>query len=82
MDTKYEELRGLSDGGGGRGGLNLSIIRSVSVRMPALDEQMKIADVLWDMDAEIDALVARREKAELVKQGIMQELLSGRVRLV
>jgi len=82
MDTKYDELRGLSDGGGGRGGLNLSIIRSVSVNMPVRDEQEKIADVLWDMDAEIDALVARREKAELVKQGMMQELLSGRVRLV
>jgi len=82
MDTKYNELRGLSDGGGGRGGLNLAIIRSVSVNMPSRDEQEKIADVLWDMDAEIDALVAQREKAELVKQGMMQELLSGRVRLV
>lgn len=45
-------------------------------------EQQAIAGVLSDMDAEIDALVAQREKAELVKQGMMQELLSGRVRLV
>jgi type I restriction enzyme S subunit len=47
-----------------------------------VDEQKAIAEVLSDMDAEIDALVARREKADLVKQGMMQELLSGRVRLV
>lgn len=45
-------------------------------------EQQAIAEVLSDMDDEIDALVAQREKAELVKQGMMQELLSGRVRLV
>jgi hypothetical protein len=38
--------------------------------------------VLDDVDTEIDALIAQREKAELVKQGMMQELLSGRVRLV
>ena len=45
-------------------------------------EQQAIAEVLSDMDDEIDALVAQREKAELVKQGMMHELLSGRVRLV
>jgi len=49
---------------------------------PNRDEQVQIAQVLMDMDAEIDALVAQREKAELLKQGMMQELLSGRVRLV
>jgi type I restriction enzyme S subunit len=81
MDTKYEELRGLSDGGGGRGGLNLSIIRSVQARLPTHGEQAKIADILWDMDSEIDALVSERDKMRLVKQGMMQELLSGRVRL-
>jgi type I restriction enzyme S subunit len=52
------------------------------VVVPPSDEQQAIAEVLSDMDAEIDALVAQREKAELVKQGMMQELLSGRVRLV
>jgi hypothetical protein len=49
---------------------------------PAVDEQAAIARVLLDMEAEISALVAQREKAELVKLGMMQELLSGRVRLV
>jgi type I restriction enzyme S subunit len=57
-------------------------IASIEMRLPERDEQTRLADVLEDMDAEIDALVAQREKAELVKQGMMQELLSGRVRLV
>jgi type I restriction enzyme, S subunit len=38
--------------------------------------------VLTDMDAEIAALEQRRDKTKLVKQGMMQELLTGRVRLV
>ena len=63
--------------------INASIARSIPVRMPTdTHEQRAIAEVLSDMDDEIDALVAQREKAELVKQGMMQELLSGRVRLV
>ncbi len=57
-------------------------IASIAIQVPGLEEQSKIAEVLSDMDAEIDALVAKREKAELVKQGMMQELLTGRVRLV
>jgi len=53
-----------------------------TVVVPGVEEQIAIAEVLSDMDAETNALVAQREKAELVKQGMMQELLSGRVRLV
>ena len=49
---------------------------------PAIDEQSAIAQILGDMDEEIEALVAEREKLDLVKQGMMQELLTGRVRLV
>ena len=49
---------------------------------PSLEEQRAIASVLIDMDTEITALEARREKTSLIKQGMMQELLSGRVRLI
>jgi len=55
---------------------------SVDIRIPQEDEQAAIAEVLSDMDSEIEALVAERDKMRLVKQGMMQELLSGRVRLV
>ena len=44
--------------------------------------QTAIATVLSDMDAEIAALEARRDKTRDLKQGMMQELLTGRIRLV
>lgn len=47
-----------------------------------VDEQNAIADVLSDMDAEIQALETRLEKARQVKEGMMQNLLTGRIRLV
>ena len=51
LDSRYEELRSESSGDGGRGGLNLTIIKNLQVPMPPLDEQTAIADVLSDMDA-------------------------------
>lgn len=49
---------------------------------PTLSEQHAIASVLSDMDAEIEALEARLDKARAVKQGMMHELLTGRIRLI
>jgi len=49
---------------------------------PTLEEQTAIATVLSDMDAELAALEARRDKTQALKQGMMQELLTGRTRLV
>lgn len=49
---------------------------------PTLAEQKAIAAVLSDMDVEIAALEAKRAKYERIKQGMMQELLTGKVRLV
>jgi len=54
----------------------------LQVPYPKPEEQTAIATVLSDMDAEIGALEARRSKTALLKQGMMQELLTGRVRLV
>jgi type I restriction enzyme S subunit len=50
--------------------------------LPPIPEQTAIAAVLSDMDAELAALEQRRDKTKLLKQGMMQELLTGRVRLV
>ena len=53
------------------------------VRLPiSKDEQTAIAIVLSDMDAELAALEKRRDKTRDLKQGMMQELLTGRTRLV
>ncbi len=46
------------------------------------NEQTAIAAILSDMDTEIAALEARRDKTRALKQGMMQELLTGRIRLV
>ena len=54
----------------------------LTFRVPRLGEQTAIADVLSDMDAELSALEARRDKTRALKQGMMQELLTGRTRLV
>jgi type I restriction enzyme S subunit len=52
------------------------------MRLPSVAEQTAIAAVLSDMDAELAALEARRDKTRALKQGMMQELLTGRTRLV
>ena len=49
---------------------------------PTITEQAAIAAILSDMDAEIASLEQRRDKTRLLKQGMMQELLTGRIRLV
>lgn len=62
--------------------INARSLAQIEVRLPPEDEQTAIATVLSDMDAEIEALERRRGKARQVKQGMMQQLLTGRVRLV
>ena len=57
-------------------------LASIAVTMPREGEQTAIAAVLSDMDAEITALEHRRNKTNQIKQGMMQQLLTGRVRLV
>ncbi len=60
-----------------------SVIRKAyEVPLPKVDEQTAIADVLSDMDTEIAALEGRRDKTRALKQGMMQELLTGRTRLI
>jgi type I restriction enzyme, S subunit len=59
-----------------------SDMKKFTFSMPSLPEQIAIAEVLSDMDAEIEALENKLSKARQVKQGMMQELLTGRIRLV
>jgi type I restriction enzyme S subunit len=48
---------------------------------PTIKEQTAIAHILSDLDAEISQLEGRRAKMGELKQGMMQELLTGRIRL-
>lgn len=63
--------------------LNTGLINRTEVLMPPTAvEQTAIAEILNDMDAEIDTLEIKLTKARHIKQGMMQELLTGRIRLV
>lgn len=63
-------------------GISKSNIPKVTIPVPTPPEQTAIATILSDMDAEITALEAKLAKACQLKQGMMQELLTGRIRLV
>ncbi len=62
--------------------ISASALSSVQVPVPTLEEQTAIATVLSDMDTDLAALEARLAKISTIKQGMMQELLTGRTRLV
>ena len=68
---------------GTRAKLNKSEMNKIEMLLPNNEaEQTAIAAILSDMDAELSALEARRDKTRALKQGMMQELLTGRTRLV
>ena len=70
------------DGSGTRYVISLPKFRAMIVLFPPdIEEQRAIGAVLSDMDAEIAALEQRRDKTIAIKQGMMQQLLTGRVRL-
>jgi type I restriction enzyme S subunit len=62
--------------------INSGDVWNLEIPFPDYDEQTAIAEVLADMDAEIVALEQRREKTRALKQAIMQELLTGKTRLI
>lgn len=68
--------------GATRHNLSKAALMALKFGLPALDEQCAIVSVLSDMDAEIAALEQRRDKTCDLKQGMMQELLTGTIRLI
>lgn len=62
--------------------LSGAVLAQIPLQVPPVQEQSAIAGVLTDMDAELTALEQRRDKTQLLKQGMMQELLTGRTRLI
>jgi type I restriction enzyme S subunit len=62
--------------------LNTTLINTTEIYIPSIKEQIRIATILSDMDAELEKLEEKLAKAKQVKQGMMQELLTGRVRLI
>ena len=81
IDSLYDYLRLLSSGDGGRGGLNKQILSSLNIVLPPITEQRAIAEALSDVDGLIAALDKKIAKKRLLKQGAMQQLLTGKKRL-
>jgi len=67
---------------GTQANLNKGMVQKFQVCLPPFSEQEAIATVLSDIDTEIATLEQRRDKTRALKQGMMQELLTGRTRLV
>lgn len=81
MQTKKNEL--LSNASGSTFlEISPNKVKAISFPIPSLSEQERIATILSDMDAEIDVLEQQLGKAHQIKQGMMQELLTGKTRLI
>ena len=62
--------------------LSNSVLATIELVLPPRAEQTAIATILSDMDCELAALESRLAKARKIKQGMMHELLTGRIRLI
>jgi len=62
--------------------ISLGVLRDLDIPFPPLEEQTRIATILSDMDTEIQALETKLEKYRKIKLGMMQELLTGKIRLI
>ena len=68
--------------GSAQGGLNLKIVQELTFKFPSKEEQISISAIINSIDDEISCLNAQLEKIVSTKQGMMQELLTGKTRLV
>jgi len=79
----YEHTLSALGSGSTVDGISLEDLRQIEIFYPSsVEEQGAIAVVLSDMDKEIATLEKRLEKAKAINKGIMQQLLTGRIRLV
>ncbi len=62
--------------------VRMEMIADMEIPIPPVIEQKAIAKILSDMDTEIASLEAKHDKYKQVKQGMMQELLTGKIRLI
>jgi type I restriction enzyme S subunit len=81
QEKLFQFVEKLSQRSSGQTGVDLFELKKYQIPLPPLKEQAAIANILSDMDAEISQLEGRRAKMGELKQGMMQELLTGRIRL-
>lgn len=73
--TQYNEASGVPS-------LNARTIEQIEIECPMPEEQAAVSAVLADFDSDIAAIETRRDKTRAIKQGMTQQLLTGRIRLV
>jgi type I restriction enzyme S subunit len=81
LDSQYEQLRSAS-AGAGRAGLSIGILSKYSVFYPDIKEQELISNKLDSIDKKIDNEINYLQKKKLLKQGLMQDLLTGKVEVI
>ena len=62
--------------------ISSSDVKELNFSYPSIDEQNRIAEILKDMDSNINFFESKLKKAKQIKQGMMQKLLTGRIRLI
>jgi len=77
-----ERIKENSHGGAMQNLVGMDVFRKTLLELPPKAEQDAIATILSNMEAEIDTLEVKLTKTRKLKQGMMQELLTGRIRLV
>ena len=80
LDDFQKDVRSFVETGT-QGNLNAEIVKNFKIKFPNLKEQQKIAEVLMACDDEINLLNLKLENLKKQKQGLMQKLLSGKVRV-
>lgn len=81
LSGQYESIRSLS-GGSNQNNLNIPLIKSVPISIPPLAEQQQIAAILSSLDDKITLQRQRTAHYEKLKQGLMNELLTGKRRVM
>ncbi|WP_405377497.1 restriction endonuclease subunit S [Nonlabens sp. Asnod3-A02] len=83
QDTLFDFVEKLSQRSSGQTGVDLDQLKLYILPLPStIKEQKAIAQILSDMDKELEELATKKEKYEHIKQGMMQELLTGKTRLI
>lgn len=77
---RYEQIRNLGQGANQKN-LNLSIVRSIKFPLPPLPEQKRISKILSTVDKKLELERERKQQLQELKKGLMQVLLTGKVRV-
>lgn len=80
LSNRYSEIRNLT-GKKGRDGLNLKLIRSISIPLPNINRQKEISSILLELDKKLELEQERKHRLERVKRGLMNDLLTGKKRV-